>query len=86
MSELSELGAMLLYRFAASGLLPVSWFRRGIGRNLAAKSTRADWIWFTDADIVFQEKCLDTLADLLQGRSGARIHQEDRPTMGAHCL
>lgn len=28
-------------------------FRRSIGRNLAAKDTQADWIWFTDADIIF---------------------------------
>jgi hypothetical protein len=41
-------------------------FRRSIGRNLAAKNTTADWIWFTDADILFHEGCLDTLADLLQ--------------------
>ena len=51
-------------------------FRRAIGRNLAAKSTTADWIWFTDADIVFQEKCLDTLAELLQGRDDALVHPE----------
>ncbi len=43
-------------------------FRRSIGRNLAAKSTTADWIWFTDCDILFHENCLDTLADELQGR------------------
>ena len=43
-------------------------FRRAIGRNLAAKSTSADWIWFTDCDILFHEGCLDTLADELQGR------------------
>ena len=48
--------------------------RRGIGRNLAAKSTTADWVWFTDADIVFQDKCLDTLADLLQGRDDALLY------------
>ena len=48
-------------------------FRRGIGRNLAAKRTRADWVWFTDADIVFQEGCLDTLAELLQGRDDALL-------------
>ena len=42
--------------------------RRGIGRNLAAKETRADWIWFTDCDIVFHEGCLETLAERLQGR------------------
>jgi hypothetical protein len=49
-------------------------FRRGIGRNLAAKATQADWIWFTDADILFHEGCLDTLADLLEGRDDALVH------------
>ena len=48
-------------------------FRRSIGRNLAAKSTRADWIWFTDCDILFHERCLDTLAQLLQGRDDALV-------------
>lgn len=49
-------------------------FRRSIGRNLAAKNTSADWIWFTDADILFHENCLDTLADLLQGRDDGLVH------------
>ena len=49
-------------------------FRRAIGRNLAAKNTGADWIWFTDADILFQQDCLDTLADLLQGRDDRLVH------------
>ena len=49
-------------------------FRRSIGRNLAAKKTKADWIWFTDADIIFHKNCLDTLADLLQGRDDALVH------------
>jgi Glycosyl transferase family 2 len=49
-------------------------FRRSIGRNLAAKSSRADWVWFTDADILFHERCLDTLADLLQGRDDSLVH------------
>jgi len=48
-------------------------FRRGIGRNLAAKSSNADWIWFTDADIVFGDGCLDALAELLQGRDDALV-------------
>lgn len=52
-------------------------FRRGIGRNLAAKSTTADWVWFTDVDIIFQDKCLDVLADLLQGRDDVLLY----PTM-----
>jgi hypothetical protein len=49
-------------------------FRRSIGRNLAAKNTKADWIWFTDADILFHEGCLDALADLLQGRDDGLVH------------
>ena len=49
-------------------------FRRGIGRNIAARETQADWIWFTDADIIFHENCLDTLADLLQGRGDGLVH------------
>jgi hypothetical protein len=49
-------------------------FRRSIGRNLAAKKTQADWIWFTDADIIFHETCLDTLADQLQGRDDGLVH------------
>jgi hypothetical protein len=44
-------------------------FRRGIGRNQAAKSTRADWIWFTDCDQLFHRGCLDALNRELQGRS-----------------
>jgi hypothetical protein len=48
-------------------------FRRSIGRNIAAKSTTADWIWFTDCDIIFHENCLDTLADELQGRDDVLV-------------
>ena len=36
--------------------------RRCIGRNLAALETDADLVWFTDADWVFGEGCLDALA------------------------
>lgn len=48
-------------------------FRRSIGRNLAAKATQADWVWFTDCDIVFHENCLDTLAQELQGRKDTLV-------------
>ena len=44
-------------------------FRRGIGRNQAALSTKADWVWFTDCDIIFHENCLDSLAKQLQGKT-----------------
>lgn len=43
-------------------------FRRAIGRNLAAKQTRADWVWFTDCDLLFRDNCLDALSAALQGR------------------
>lgn len=49
-------------------------FRRAIGRNQAALSTQADWIWFTDCDLMFREKCLDTLSDILQGRRDALVY------------
>jgi hypothetical protein len=44
-------------------------FRRGIGRNLAAKTTQADWIWFTDCDQLFHRGCLDATSQELQGRT-----------------
>lgn len=40
-------------------------FIRGIGRNLAALTTSAEWIWFTDCDYVFGAGVFDTLADRL---------------------
>nr|WP_202797834.1 glycosyltransferase [Rheinheimera sp. A13L] len=45
-----------------------SLLRRAIGRNLAAKTTTADWIWFTDCDLLFQRGCFDSLAQQLQNR------------------
>jgi hypothetical protein len=41
--------------------------RRAIGRNRAAKETTADWIWFTDCDVIFHAGALDALATQLQG-------------------
>ncbi len=37
---------------------------RSIGRNLLALKSRADLIWFTDADYCFGEGCLDALVDV----------------------
>ncbi|MAO40332.1 MAG: glycosyl transferase [Pseudohongiella sp.] len=48
-------------------------FRRAIGRNLAAKETNADWVWFTDCDLLFREGCLDGLSQALQGRQDALV-------------
>ncbi|MCF7837074.1 MAG: glycosyltransferase family 2 protein [Candidatus Marinimicrobia bacterium] len=49
-------------------LPPPRLFRRGIGRNLAARATRADWVWMADCDILFHAGCLDALAAALRGR------------------
>lgn len=49
-------------------------FRRSIGRNMAAKSTTADWIWYTDCDNIFHENCLDSLAEQLQGCKETLVH------------
>ncbi len=51
-------------------------FRRSIGRNKAALATKADWIWFTDCDLVFHEQCLDSLADAVQGRKDALLYPQ----------
>jgi hypothetical protein len=48
-------------------------FRRAIGRNEAALNTKADWIWFTDCDLMFRERCLDSLVEQLQGRTDALV-------------
>jgi hypothetical protein len=54
-------------------------FRRSIGRNLAALATPADWIWFTDCDVTFQENSLDELVSELRPFPGVlafpRQHQ-----------
>lgn len=50
-----------------------SLFRRGIGRNEAALATRADWVWFTDCDLMFRDGCLDGLVEVLQGRRDALV-------------
>lgn len=41
-------------------------FRRSIGRNHAALNTQADWIWFTDCDVIFHENCFSSLAQQLR--------------------
>jgi hypothetical protein len=43
-------------------------FRRAIGRNMAARTSEANWLWFTDCDIIFHKNCLDSLAEQLQGK------------------
>lgn len=38
---------------------------RAIGRNMAAKATRADWVWFADCDYVVGRRWLDRVCDVL---------------------
>lgn len=52
-------------------------FRRSIGRNHAALATQADWIWMTDCDIVFHQGCLDSLAEVLCGKTDALVFPRD---------
>jgi hypothetical protein len=49
-------------------------FRRAIGRNRAALASRADWVWFTDCDVVFHDRCLDVLSERLQGRRDLLVY------------
>lgn len=55
-------------------------FRRAIGRNRAALATKADWVWFTDCDLMFRDNCLDALAEVLQGRRDALLFPEVEQT------
>jgi len=41
-------------------------FNRAIGRHIVAKGTTADWVWFTDTDVLFRNNCLDILAQKLR--------------------
>lgn len=43
-------------------------FRRALGRNLAARRTRADWIWFADCDLVFRAGAMDSAGRVLASR------------------
>lgn len=67
----------LLAHFGGIAVPQVTWdwrplertrlLRRAIGRNLAAKATTADWIWFTDCDVWWHAGSLDALAARLAG-------------------
>lgn len=85
-------GTSELLEFFSNILVPgVSWnwqpiarsmlLRRSIGRNLAARQTTADWVWFTDCDVIFHEGCFDALASELQGRRDPLVYpREERLT------
>ncbi len=84
-----EATASLLAFFGSKEIPRVRWnwqplektrlFRRSLGRNLAARATEADWIWFSDCDIVFREGAIDGAGDALRDRDDflvfPRAHQ-----------
>jgi hypothetical protein len=83
-------GSVLDY-FGAMDVPGVTWnwqklprahlFRRSIGRNKAARESAADWIWFTDCDLLFRENCLDVLSDELQARQDVLVYpRQERVT------
>jgi len=56
-------------------------FRRAIGRHRAALATEADWVWFADCDLIFDENCLDSLAShLTSQRTGLLFPDGERIT------
>lgn len=56
-------------------------FRRAIGRNMAALATNADWVWYSDCDIIFHQGCLDSLSKALQGKRGGLYYpRQERKT------
>ena len=75
--------AKLVETFSAIELPNIHWqwrpiprdalYRRAIGRNHAALNSKADWLWFADCDLIFHQHCLDSLAQVLQGRSNGLL-------------
>lgn len=83
--------AELAANFAAIATPNVTWrsialpkaklFRRAIGRNQAALSTQADWVWFADCDLIFDHNCLDSLAKYLKSQqAGLLFPSQERIT------
>ncbi|MCK5771961.1 glycosyltransferase family 2 protein [Algiphilus sp.] len=64
-------------RWRWMALPPAELFRRAIGRNRAGRATAADWVWFTDCDVVFGPGCLDGLARALQGCDAVLVHPRE---------
>ncbi len=52
-------------------------FRRAIGRNRSALNTQADWIWFSDCDLIFHAGCLDSVATAIKGRQQRMVFPKE---------
>lgn len=63
-------------------------YRRSIGRNHAALTTKADWIWFTDCDVIFHKDCFSSLAQQLRGLQSPLVYpfleHRSRPLPAEH--
>ena len=81
----------LLEFFAKQDVPNVTWnwlplervelMRRALGRNRAAMASQADWVWFTDCDLLFHEGCMAGLPTALKGRMEPLVYpQEERCT------
>ncbi|WP_404338801.1 glycosyltransferase [Pseudoalteromonas mariniglutinosa] len=92
-SSEDEATVALVAQYQAISIERVTWnfqaidtpqlLRRAIGRNRAAKHTQADWIWFTDCDVLFLENCLDSLNQALQNRNDILVFPQQ---LKATCL
>lgn len=73
----------LISRFSDMQIPNITWdwqllpkaelFRRAIGRHRASLSTKADWIWFTDCDLIFHEDCLDSVVRAVNDRQAGMV-------------
>lgn len=82
--------SLLLKYFGEKNIPNVTWnwqelpkemlFRRSIGRNKAALKSQADWVWFADCDIMFNENCIDSLVDSLQGCNDVLVFPKQEKT------
>ncbi|MCX6854905.1 MAG: glycosyltransferase [Verrucomicrobia bacterium] len=59
--------------------------RRSIGRNLAALTTKADWVWFCDADYWFKTECWTKLVTVNE-KDGPLIFPKHVLTQREHAL
>ncbi|MBL9090229.1 MAG: glycosyltransferase family 2 protein [Planctomycetaceae bacterium] len=65
---------------------PPRLFRRAIGRHHAARRTTADWVWFTDCDMVFRDGAIDSLADHLEATTERLLYPRQVMLHRTHAL
>jgi hypothetical protein len=67
-------------------LAPEKLRRREVGRNLAALTTTADWIWFADCDYFYGENALDALPDQVRSINGPLVFPREVLASDNHAL